>query len=92
MDEDRVALPSFTHDGVLPPGDYALRLDDLAASPLVMGPPNTTLSWDRAWRAQLVRNLGLLVGQIWQLGINAIYVDGSFVENKDHPHDIDGYF
>lgn len=92
MDEDRVALPSFTHDGVLPAGDYALRLDDLAASPLVMGHPDATPSWDRAWRAQLVRNLGLLVGQLWQLGINAIYVDGSFVENKDHPHDIDGYF
>jgi len=34
----------------------------------------------------------VLVDQLWQVGSDAIYVDGSFVEDKDHPHDIDGYF
>lgn len=85
-------LPSFTADGVLPPGDYTLTYDELAVSMLVNGPATATMSWDRAWRAQLVQNLGILAGQLWQVGIGAIYVDGSFVEDKDRPNDIDGYF
>lgn len=92
MSEDRVVLPAFTDDGVLPAGDYALTLDDLAASPLVTGPPDAAPSWDRDWRAHLVRNLRVLVGQLQQVGCDAIYIDGSFVEDKDHPNDIDGYF
>ena len=26
------------------------------------------------------------------MGIEEIFIDGSFVEDKDHPNDIDGYF
>ena len=33
-----------------------------------------------------------LVTQLWQIGIQDIFADGSFVEDKDHPNDIDGYF
>jgi hypothetical protein len=29
------SLPDFTHDVLLPPGDYVLSLEDLALSPLV---------------------------------------------------------
>ena len=29
---------------------------------------------------------------MWQVGITEIFADGSFVEDKDHPNDIDGYF
>jgi len=92
LDEDRVVLPPFTDDGVLPTGDYGLTLDELASSHIVHGLPDAAPSWDRAWRTQLVRNLGVLVEQLWQVGSDAIYIDGSFVEDKDHPHDIDGYF
>lgn len=34
----------------------------------------------------------ILVEQMWSVGIQDIFLDGSFVENKDHPNDIDGYF
>lgn len=30
--------------------------------------------------------------QLWQVGIQEVFADGSFVEEKDHPNDIDGYF
>jgi hypothetical protein len=30
--------------------------------------------------------------QLWQVGIRDVFADGSFVEEKDHPNDIDGYF
>lgn len=37
-------------------------------------------------------NLSTLVAQLWQVGITEIFVNGSFVEDKDHPNYIDGYF
>ena len=49
-------------------------------------------NWDLAWREQLAQNLGVLVRQLWEVGINEIFVDGSFVDGKEHPNDIDGYF
>ena len=91
---DKQKLPDFTADGVLPVGDYALTLDELRDSPLVRGPAGRRSypHWDADWRGQLVDNLAVLVRQLWQAGINRIFIDGSFVEDKNHPNDIDGYF
>jgi len=88
----RSRLPDFTPTGCLPPGEYELSLDELRSSLLVVGPKRGYLNWDRAWRARLVENAAVLVGQLWQAGIDEVYLDGSFVEDKDHPNDIDGYF
>ena len=85
-------LPPFTADGLLPPGDFELSLAELAISPLVHGPEGHAPTWDAAWRGQLVANLSILVGQLWTVGIERIFADGSFIEDKDHPNDIDGYF
>ena len=85
-------LPFFTTDDVLPAGDYPMTLEDIRNSHLVTGEGNSSDTWDRDWRGRLVTNLSLLVRQLWQIGIDRIFVDGSFVENKDHPNDIDGYF
>lgn len=87
-------LPVFTSAGVLPPGDYVLTLEGLRASMLVLGPgePRDCPTWDARWREALVENLGILVRQLWQVGIGEIFINGSFVEDKDHPNDIDGYF
>jgi hypothetical protein len=73
-------------------GDYDLTLPQLRESMLVRGPRDRSPTWDAAWRAQLVDNLGQLVQQLTDAGITEIFVDGSFVEDKDHPNDIDGYF
>lgn len=88
------ALPRFTEDGILPPGDYELTFAELRASSLVLGPgdPRECPHWDAPWRESLVANLEILVGQLWRVGITDIFVDGSFAEDKDHPNDIDGYF
>lgn len=85
-------LPPFTLDGVLPPGDYELTFSDLKASLLVSGPEPKPDNWDAAWRHTLVCLAERLVGQLWAVGIEEVYLDGSFVEDKAHPHDIDGYF
>jgi hypothetical protein len=84
-------LPPFNDEGLLPAGDYALTLDELLLSPLVHGWPDCS-AWDAAWREQLVKNLAVMVNHLWRIGIRDIFIDGSFVENKPHPNDIDGYF
>jgi hypothetical protein len=87
-------LPAFTEDGLLPPGDYTLTIDELRASMLVLGPgePRDHATWDAAWRERLLDSLAVLVNELWAVGICEVFVNGSFVENKDHPNDIDGYF
>jgi hypothetical protein len=87
-----MSLPSFTAEGLLPPGDYDLTIPELRASFLVTGEGIPSSTWDAPWRSRLVDNLETLAGQLWQVGIRDIFIDGSFVEDKDHPNDIDGYF
>jgi hypothetical protein len=85
-------LPSsFSHDGVLPQ-DYAVTFDEIRHSLLVDGPLDKAPNWDTAWRSLLLGNLEILVRQLWSVGVGAIHVDGSFVENIAHPGDIDGCF
>src|SRR5712664_2339006 len=86
------SLPDFTSEGMLPPDDYILTFDELRGSMLVIGPGAGYPNWDAAWRNKLVDNLEILTGQLCRFGITEIYIDGSFVEDKDHPNDIDGYF
>ncbi len=83
---------AFDTNGLLPIGDHALTLRELSESVLVTGRLDLREPWDAAWRLHLVNNLRILVEQLWQVGITNIFVDGSFVEEKAHPNDIDGYF
>ena len=85
-------LPPFTADGLLPPGEYELNFKELRESMLVVGPGTAYPNWDAHWRRQLVDNLSILVRQLWEVGITQIFIGGSFVEDVDHPNDIDGYF
>ena len=86
-------LPPFTAEGLLPPGEYVLTLEELAQSQLVLGPdPDSLPSWASDWRRRLVDNLAILIGHLRQVGLTEIFVDGSFVEEKDVPNDLDGYF
>ena len=39
-----------------------------------------------------MESLEILVHQLWEAGIREVFINGSFVEDKDHPNDIDGYF
>jgi hypothetical protein len=86
-------LLRFNEDGLLPPGDYALTLEQLKASHLVTGEASEfTDTWDHDWRLNLVEQVEILIQQLWTTGVEGIYLDGSFVEDKSHPNDIDGYF
>lgn len=86
-------IPQFGANGSLPAGDYELTFRQLRESHLVVGCDAQAESpWDQEWRAQLVDNLEVLTGQLWAAGIEEVFIDGSFVEDKAHPNDIDGYF
>ena len=80
----------FDKDGYLPDGDYELTPSQLRNSILVSNPSRA--EWDEIWRERLLENFFLLASELWQVGITEIYIDGSFVEEKDRPNDIDGYF
>jgi hypothetical protein len=87
-------IPAFDSDGLLPPGDYEVSFEDLRNSVLVLGPGQRDGDgpWDIQWRAELVTNFEALTLQLWAVGVREVYADGSFVEDKQHPNDIDGYF
>ncbi len=86
-------LPEFTDDGLPPSGDYELTFEQLKQSMLVVGPGRNYPDWHLSWRLQLVCSLEILARQLWQAGMTAsICIGGSFVEDRNHPHDIDGYF
>ena len=82
----------FNDDGLLPPGEYLLTIAELRRSILVKGPKQNQEIWDREWRKSLVDSLQILAGHLWSVGITELFIDGSFVESKGHPNDIDGYF
>ncbi|MBI5242292.1 MAG: hypothetical protein HY922_01255 [Elusimicrobia bacterium] len=83
---------NFDKYGLLPAGDYELTIEQIRRSLLVRGPAVKSDTWDMEWRSHLVDNLEILVKQLWKVGIENIFINGSFVEDKDHPNDIDGYF
>lgn len=88
-----MVLPPFDSNGLLPPGTYPLTFAALRTSHLVRGGSSSHgPHWDSAWRAKLVANAELLVSNLWQIGVTEIFLNGTFVEAKNRPNDIDGYF
>lgn len=62
-----------------------LTLVELRTSFLVTGAGVGSAAWDTAWRSMLVDNLEILIGHLRQVGVERIFVDGSFVEAKINP-------
>ena len=87
-----MAIPThFNKYGVLEPGTYAATLSEIRGSLLVKG-DGSSATWDVGRRLYLLNQLSVLVGQLLKVGISDICIDGSYVEDKDSPNDIDGYF
>src|SRR5699024_4615184 len=81
----------FTKDGVLPRGDFELTINELRQSVLIKG-ENDLHVWDEQWRIYLIDQLEILVQELWKDEVDQIIIDGSYVENKAHPTDIDAYY
>jgi hypothetical protein len=86
-------IPFFTDDGLLPPGTYQLTFEELRSSHLVTGLSSSDPeNWETEWRMQLVKDAEALVNDLWKVGIEEVFLDGSFVEDKGRPGDIYGYY
>lgn len=81
----------FTDYGYLPPGDHEMTFHQLENSVLIVGEPWMS-GWDEEWRMELLTNLKTLVQPLWELGIEDIWIDGSFCSTKPDPRDIDGFY
>ena len=87
-----MAIPNqFNADGFLEPETYEATFEEIRSSILVNGDGRSE-TWDQGWRSELVNRVEVLTKQLWDVGVEDIFLDGSFVEDKDHPNDIDGYF
>jgi len=89
------SLPDFTDEGLLPPGEYEVTFEEPRTSVLVEGPAPDSVwreNWDAEWRTYLTRQAETMCNQLWSVGIEEVYLDGSFAEAKAHPNDMDGYF
>ena len=85
-------IPPFDNRGLLPAGDHAATFAEIRASHLVWGPPERPDGWNDEWRNHLVYQVEVLTQQLWSVGVEEVFLDGSFAEDKSHPNDIDGYF
>ena len=71
-------VPSFTEGGLLPPGIHWATWDEIAER-----------FGNNPWRQRLVAGLRSAVENLRDAGCRTLYVNGSFVTNKDAPGDFD---
>ncbi|NMC28380.1 MAG: hypothetical protein GYA42_09600 [Syntrophomonadaceae bacterium] len=80
----------FAKSGLLPPGDHAISLEELEN--FIGRGPGGGQSWDTSWRLQLLQEFKKRYQQLQAVGINEVYIDGSYATDKFHPNDMDVYF
>lgn len=74
-------IPQFTEDGLLPPGVHETDLEELREK----------MGWSRK-RRELLEGLEEALELMSTGGVVQVYLDGSFVTDKDRPNDIDGCY
>jgi hypothetical protein len=69
-------IPQFTDDGLLPPGVHQTDLEELKEK----------MGWSRK-RRELLEGLEEALELMASCGVVRVYLDGSFVTDKDRPND-----
>jgi hypothetical protein len=80
----------FLKNGLLPAGDHAITLLDMEK--FIREGPGGEQSWDTVWRLQLLQEFKKRYQQLLSVGIQEVYIDGSYATDKFHPNDMDVYF
>lgn len=75
-----MSIPALQPNGELPPGEHETTLDEIAA---VYGCSNVR-------RQLLMQGLRDAASNFLFSGVKTLWVNGSFITNKDNPSDIDG--
>ena len=73
-----VMIPQFDADGLLPPGIHWATWDEVVS---VFG--------ITPWRRQLLGGLEMAIESLRRAGFRTVYIDGSFVTDKEVPNDFD---
>src|SRR5688500_5465511 len=74
-------IPQFTDEGLLPPGVHETDLEELKGK----------MGWSRN-RRELLEGLEEALELMASWGVVRVYLDGSFVTDKDRPKDVDGCY
>src|SRR5215207_1498746 len=74
-------IPALTNEGLLPPGTHEGTVRELREK----------LGWSRQ-RRSLISGLERALELMSDCGVERVYLDGSFVTDKDRPGDIDGCY
>ena len=74
-------IPQFTDEGLLPAGVHETDLAELREK----------MGWSRK-RQGLLEGLEVALELMASCGVVRVYLDGSFVTDKDRPNDIDGCY
>jgi hypothetical protein len=74
-------IPQFTGEGLLPSGVHETDLEELKEK----------MGWSRK-RRELLEGLEEALELMVSSGVVRVYLDGSFVTDKDRPNDIDGCY
>ncbi len=75
-----MSIPNFNGNGELPTGEYLVTLDEIEAR---FGSANEV-------RRKLMQGLKAAVANLSQANVRKLWIDGSFVTDKQFPNDIDG--
>ena len=71
-------IPQFDADGLLPPGIHQATWDEVAGT-----------FGNTPWRRRLLDGLEMAIDDLRQAGCRTVYIDGSFVTDKEVPNDFD---
>jgi hypothetical protein len=74
-------IPAFTYNGLLPPGIHRASVGEL----------RDKLGWSKQ-RRELIGGLEKVLELMGSCGVERVYLDGSFVTDKDRSGDIDGCY
>lgn len=74
-------IPGFTDEGLLTPGVHETDLEELKEK----------MGWSRK-RRELLEGLEEALALMASCGVARVYLDGSFVTDKDRPNDVDGCY
>lgn len=74
-------IPALTDEGLLPPGIHEGTVEELREK----------LGWSQQ-RRRLISGLERALELMRDCGVERVYLDGSFVTDKDRPGDIDGCY
>lgn len=76
----QMTIPTFQENGELPPGEHQASLGEV----------NTVFGSSNERRRFLMRGLHEAVNNFKLAGVETLWIDGSFITDKEEPNDIDG--